>query len=151
MTSPASSPALSAAKRRGEWVETLFLSRAIALGFQVCRPWGECAHYDFILERDGHFLRVQVKSTEKIGRGQYRCRNVWGGRRDHYSAQHIDFLAAYVLPLDAWYLIPASAIQPSCWIGVYPQNVASRGRYEPFRNAWHLLSRPAPDAPHLSC
>jgi hypothetical protein len=131
--------ALRHCKRRGEWVETLFLSRAIALGFRVCRPWGDSARYDFIIERDGCCLRVQVKSSAVFRRGQYRCPNVWGRSRKHYGVRQIDFLLAYIVPLNTWYVIPARALRKSCWIGLYPHIRNSGGRYEGFREAWPLL------------
>lgn len=51
-------------KRRGEWVELLFMTVASALGFNVARPWGDSGRYDVATEHEGIFHRVQVKSTE---------------------------------------------------------------------------------------
>ena len=47
-------------KLRGEWAELCFMVRAVEKGYQVSKPWGETARYDFAVERDGHFVRVQV-------------------------------------------------------------------------------------------
>ena len=131
--------ALRPCKRRGEWAETLFMSRAIALGFQVARPWGDTARYDLILERDGRFYRVQVKSTQAFHQFSYRCMNSAADCRKPYSPRQIDILALYIIPLDLWYIIPARALAPARDILVYPQNRNSRGRYERFREAWHFL------------
>jgi len=108
-------------------------------GFQVTRPWGDTARYDLILERDGRFYRVQVKSTPAFRQGKYRCMNGSADWRKPYSPRQIDILALYIIPLDLWYIIPARAIARGCSIGVYPQKKNSRGRYEPFREAWRLL------------
>jgi hypothetical protein len=49
------------------------MAEAVQRGFNVMRPWGESARYDVLLERNGRYLRVQVKSTTyKIGNA-YVC------------------------------------------------------------------------------
>ena len=60
-------------KKRGEWVELLFMTVAAGLGFIVAKPWGETARYDVIVENEGRFLRIQVKSTETCKEGCYLC------------------------------------------------------------------------------
>jgi hypothetical protein len=37
-------------KLRGEWVESLFLARAHENGLVICKPWGDSARYDFVIE-----------------------------------------------------------------------------------------------------
>jgi len=51
-------------KQRGEWAELRFMARAAEHGLCVTKPWGDSARYDFAVEHNGHFLRVQVKSTK---------------------------------------------------------------------------------------
>ena len=50
-------------KLRGEWAELRFMTRAAEHGLCVTKPWGKTARYDFAVEHEGHFVRVQVKST----------------------------------------------------------------------------------------
>ncbi len=50
-------------KERGEWAEMRFMARAAEHGFRVSKPWGESSRYDFAVEANGRFLRIQVKST----------------------------------------------------------------------------------------
>ena len=50
-------------KRRGEWAEMRFMAMAAENGLEVTKPFGEMARYDFIVEHEGKFARVQVKST----------------------------------------------------------------------------------------
>src|SRR6266545_6704869 len=57
------SPLIRHPKKRGEWVEMQFMARAAAHGFTVSKPWGDSARYDFAIEHNGVFHRVQVKST----------------------------------------------------------------------------------------
>jgi hypothetical protein len=61
------------AKERGEWGELCFMARAAEHGLRVTKPWGESAPYDFAIEHNGHFLRVQVKCTTKKRLQSYVC------------------------------------------------------------------------------
>ena len=51
------------------------------------------------------------------------------------SPETADVLAAYVVPANAWYLIPVEKIKT---MGVYisPLDDTSVGKYEPWREAW---------------
>lgn len=60
-------------KRRGEWVETVFVARAAEYGLPVSKPWGESESYDFVVGRPGRFVGVQVKSTTIENGGGYVC------------------------------------------------------------------------------
>ena len=60
-------------KRRGEWAELRFMTRAAEEGLQVSKPYGEMARYDFIVEPGARCARVQVKSTMFKDRGGYSC------------------------------------------------------------------------------
>ena len=50
---------------RGQWVESIFQTRIIALGFAACRPWGTHA-LDLVISRFNTTLRVQVKSAWEL-------------------------------------------------------------------------------------
>ena len=56
-------------KLRGEWAELRFMTCAAEHGLCVTKQWGETARYDFAVEHEGHFVRVQVKSTMFMGQG----------------------------------------------------------------------------------
>lgn len=85
----------------------------------------------------GHFVAVQVKSTIfELEEGGYTC-GICGGGRKPYPPGSFDFLAAYVIWDDAWYIIPAELIQGQARITVYPQ--AEKSKYAAYREAWHLL------------
>lgn len=95
-------------KQRGEWVELLFMTVASGLGFTVAKPWGDSARYDVVVENEGRFLRIQVKSTEQGAGSGYICHLHMCGRL--YTAKDIDYFAVYVLPLDLWYIFPARTL-----------------------------------------
>ena len=126
-------------KERGEWAEMRFMARAAEHGFRVSRPWGESARYDFALEANGHFLRIQVKSTAcRYGDG-YKCAiQVSAGTSHRYTSEQVDFFAAYIIPEDVWYILPAEIV-----VGVAAQILVSPNcknqRYAPYKEAWHLL------------
>lgn len=123
------------AKQRGEWAESVFMSRAHERGLPVSKPWGEMCLYDFVVGTTGRFVSVQVKSTLNKLEAGYSCK-VLSGQQPYFPGS-FDFLAAYVVPADAWYLIPAKLIQGKRCITLFPNSPSSK--YEPYREAWHLL------------
>jgi hypothetical protein len=113
-----------------------FMVRATDHDLPVSKPWGDSRSYDLVVGWPGHFLAVQVKSTTlEVEAGGYAC-CVTKGRRP-YPPGSFDFLAAYVIYDDAWYIIPAEKIQDLARITVYPQSAKSK--YAKYREAWHLL------------
>jgi len=82
---------------------------------------------------------VQVKSTiAKQGAG-YVC-TVRGGHKA-YPAGSFDFLAAFVVPEDAWYIIPAKLLRGKRSIALFSESPTAL--YEKYREAWHLLREAA--------
>jgi PD-(D/E)XK nuclease superfamily protein len=122
-------------KLRGEWAELCFMVRATEKGLTVSKPWGETTHYDFVVESKKHFVRVQVKSTTFKDRGGYSC--TVRGCRGPYIGDVFDFVAAYLIPEDLWYIIPAEMIRGQGSVALYPQ--LRKSKYAPYREAWHLL------------
>jgi hypothetical protein len=135
-------------KERGEWVELRFMAEAAGRLFAVLKPWGDCRAYDVGIEHGANFLRVQVKSaTCRMGCG-YWCGFTphWGKKQD-YSLKQIDLFAAYVIPVDVWYLIPASVMlgaRRRKGTMLYPVVLPVRKnsfRYECYREAWRMLTK----------
>jgi hypothetical protein len=123
-------------KFRGEWTELLFMTRASQQGLRVIKPWGESSRYDFVVESGGRFLRIQVKSTSYKRRHHYICTLGSGLRR--YTSDEIDFFAIYVVPADAWYIMPIEIASKSRYVvGLSPHN--SLSKHAQYREAWHLL------------
>lgn len=122
-------------KLRGEWAESVFMARASEQGLPVSKPWGEMCSYDFVIGKTGRFVSVQVKSTISKLKTGYVC-TVRGGHKA-YAAGSFDFLAAYVVLDDAWYIIPAELIRGKECITLYPKSPTSK--YEKYREAWQLL------------
>jgi len=109
--------------------------RASELGMEVSKPWGESAHYDFIVEKARRTARVQVKSTICRRNSGYACKV--GDCNGAYEGDPFDFIAAYLILEDIWYIIPARMMRGQSSVGLYPRLKWSK--YERFREAWHLL------------
>ena len=135
-------------KRKGEMAELIFVVKAASMGFAVCKPYGDSEPYDLVVEENGRLLRIQVKSVFTSTRWGYSVAVARKRLRHHirYSPQEIDFIAAYVVPHDAWYIVPVSEIVNCIHIRLYPEGTKKRdgGRFERFREAWDLLRLGAP-------
>jgi len=125
------------AKARGEWAELRFMTRAAEQGLRVTKPWGDNSPYDFAVESHGHFLRVQVKCTQKRRWNSYVCGIA--NNRGPYTPDQIDFIAAYVIPADTWYILPIKATHRQPEILLSPHRKTSK--HQKFKEAWHLLKR----------
>jgi hypothetical protein len=125
-------------KRRGEWVELLFMTVASGLGFSVAKPWGEPPRYDVVVEFNGCFLRVQVKSTEMWLGTCYLCQLYRFGR-PNYTTKQVDYFAIYVVPEDIWYIFPARCLVGKRTIALTPQ--LKGHKYERYKENWGLLAR----------
>jgi long-subunit fatty acid transport protein len=142
-------------KRRGEWTELEFIAAAAKHGLQVFNPWGDSASYDAVIETRGHFVRVQVKSTTcRRPEGSYRC-NVRPGAGLSYKRGDFDFVAAYVIPEDLWYIIPAKLVVSAKKTQIMLSTTSPTSCWTPYKEAWDLLRnhrrrttpQPEPDQP----
>ena len=122
-------------KLRGEWAELRFMTRAAEMGFRITKPWGDSASYDVIVEHEGRFARVQVKSCTHKRFSGYCCQ-VRGCQHRAYAENSFDFLAVYVIPEDVWYIIPEKRIRGRGNLYLRPRH---RSKFNPYKEAWHLL------------
>lgn len=128
-------------KRRGEWAELQFMAKAAKFGLRISRPWGEMARYDMVIETGGHFVRVQIKSTiSRRAEGFYMCGVKPSNTGKPYQRGEFDFLAAYVIPEDIWYIIPAGLVVTGKMRAILLYTSSPTSKYSPYREAWNLLS-----------
>jgi hypothetical protein len=62
------------------------------------------------------------------------------GKRLVHVLEEIDFVAAYLIPLDLWYIIPArvvATLKGSIWLAPWKR----QSKYERYLEAWHSLRR----------
>jgi hypothetical protein len=144
---PATNPALTKQchaqppKRRGELAELAFMQKAISLGFGVAKPWGDSDRYDFILDVGGRLSRVQVRSTAFVSHRRYCVHTYVYVKRQMITltAAQIDAVAAYLVPLNLWYVVPVEAFGARKNLWFYPHGSRKGSRFEIYREAWHLL------------
>jgi hypothetical protein len=126
-------------KRIGELSEAVFLLRATSMGLVVTKPWGDSERYDFIVDSGDRRSRVQIKCTETLIRGGWEVPSSYRfhKRMIRYNAAEIDVLAAHIVPLNVWYIVPIEA----CYATILRLVPARRERacLDMYREAWHLL------------
>jgi hypothetical protein len=135
-------------KRKGMMAELIFVVKAASMGFAVSKPYGDSEPYDLIVEHNGRVFRIQVKSVFTTSRWGYsvcvtRKRQQKSGVA--YSPHEIDFIAAYVVAHDAWYIIPVAEIASLAHIRLYPEGAKRQdgAHFEKYRDAWDLLRQGA--------
>jgi len=130
-------------KERGEWVELQFMAWALRKGFKVSKPWGDSSSYDVGVEHGRQFLRVQVKSTSYRLANGYQCGFRPSQSQRRYARRNVDFFAAYIIPEQVWYIIPAAVVlrTKSSYLRLCPVQSMRwyRYKYESYRDAWKLL------------
>jgi PD-(D/E)XK endonuclease len=129
-------------KRAGELSEAAFLHKAVGLGFRVTKPWGDSERYDFVLDSGRRLWRVQIKCTAALRAGGYHIQPihfVYGKSKVVYTADDIDVLAAHVVPLDVWYVVPVGALAQGKSLRLYPDDGCKTARFEKYREAWDLF------------
>ena len=125
------------AKRLGEAVEAAFLAKAAMLDFAVLKPWGDSRPYDFVVDSGKRLWKVQVKCATSH-RGT-RCDVRAAGSGPLYTKDDIDFLVAYVIAKDLWYVVPIEAFFPRVTVH-FNYGEHSQGMFEIYREAWCLLT-----------
>ena len=133
--------AIGNCKRRGEWAEMVFAGRALREGLGW-RGRG-VSRRDMTLWwiRDGRMVRVQVKSTIFQEGTGYSC--TMKDSRGPYKKNSFDFVAAYVIPEDVWFILPEKTVRGMWSVGLYPKLEGSK--YNEYKEAWDLLRGEAPE------
>lgn len=125
--------------------ELTFMRKAISLGFGVAKPWGDSDHYDFILNSGNLLWRVQVKSVWSKKSG-YKIR-VSGHSTRPYTAEQIDFLVAYIHPVERWYVLPVRILRNRLNID-FPVR-GGKSQFDQYLDAWDLFREKPPPLPAL--
>ena len=129
-------------KQRGELAEMMFMVKATQKGFATAKPYGDSRRYDFIVDVGQRLWRVQVKSSSAKQYGSYMVnlqRNA-NGEVIPYDASEIDFLVAYVMPCEAWYVIPVEAIVGRKTAKMCLHGNQRSGKLGKYWEAWELMT-----------
>jgi PD-(D/E)XK endonuclease len=123
-------------------VELVFAVRGMELRLRLGRPWGESSGYDFTVDQGWRIVRVRVKSTMfREGTG-YSC--TLKDSRGPYKKNSFDFVAAYVIPEDVWYILPEKVVRGMWSVSLNPK--LETANYNAYKEAWHLLNERKPGA-----
>jgi len=128
---------------RGRYYEVLFKAECLKRGLLVLSP--ECSHlpFDVAIFSNGKFLRIQIKGTgvlrEKYRKGcgtdRYYTFNSKTSCGKSYLELGIDFIAAYIEPLNSWYIIPAFMATAA----MFQIRPGSTGKASDCKDRWDLL------------
>lgn len=127
-------------KRQGAYYEQLFATEAFGRGLAVSFPLGDYLPYDCIIGDGGTLSRVQVKGTTGGANGLYMFH--LGVGKSKVLNHEFEYLAGFADQGDVgwWYIIPKKDLaEAKKAIKVYPHVPRSKGQYERFQGAWHLL------------
>jgi len=85
--------------------------------------------------------RIQIKCSTQLNNGLYRlnAHRRTGGRAVPYLPGEIDFLAAYIIPEDTWYIVPLAAFLGSTSLLFRRRADPKPGLYDQYNEAWRLL------------
>jgi hypothetical protein len=146
-------------KRRGEISELAFALAAARHGFGIAKPFGDSERYDIILDPSHlpapptappnpdarpRLVRVQVKSSTQLQNGLYHInahRRI-NGRAVPYKLSEIDFIVAYIIPEDSWFILPLAHILGQTSLLFRPKRSPIPSPYNDYRESWHLLHQP---------
>jgi hypothetical protein len=56
------------------------------------------------------------------------------------TADDIDCIVAYIVPLNLWYVLPVECFSPCKNLWFYPNGSKKGSRFESYREAWSLLA-----------
>ena len=96
-------------KQLGNITEVSVMLEFLKLGYNVLTPYGDCERYDYVVEINRKFYRIQVKtSKETDGKFEFNTASTHysDGKciHDSYSKDEIDFFATFFN--NKCYLIP---------------------------------------------
>ncbi len=128
-------------KDKGYLAEMAFVTKAMSLGFNVCKPLGETPGFDFVVESGRRVCKVQMKSGWAEWHGGYPVK--LSNAHRNYRADETDFIVVYIIPEDAWYVMPIAAVSSP----VPSPTDRARTSHGKFLSARHGIKSPPRDLP----
>lgn len=94
----------------GNISEAKSLSRLLELGFKVLLPFGDNYRYDLVVDHNGSFYRIQVKTGHlKNGKIETSIRSINRQNGEYIRKNYkndVDFICIYCPELDKIYMVP---------------------------------------------
>lgn len=129
--------------------EYKFFSKILEKGYDLFIPAGDNLPIDCIVQNGaGKLYKVQIKGTAsenreggRTGKKRYKVLAATGqSSKTSIDCTKVDILAAYVEPVNTWYIIPCLEIgAKSVWF--YPHIENSRSMTERFKEEWDLFKK----------
>lgn len=111
----------------GDIAEAKALSRFVELGYTVLMPFNQGLRYDFVIEREGNFQRVQVKTARDMGNGCIKFNSssldmtTNRARMSRDYVGEIDLFAVYSPHTDKVYALHVDTVpQAACYLRIEP-------------------------------
>jgi hypothetical protein len=131
---------------KGKIGEYKFASAALEHGFLVA--WPSSLHaYDFLLDTGERTVKVQVKScfSKAVSHDSFqvnlkRTTRYKQTKGQKYQQGDFDYLAVYIEPANAFYLIPFGAVAKSSSLYFYPHRNDCTGAFEKYLENWEVLN-----------
>jgi hypothetical protein len=116
----------------------------MSLGFVVGKPYGKMHRYDFFVEGGQNVWRVQIKTSTCMRDGRYQLcvQRITHRRVVAYRKDELDFVVAYLMPEQAWYVLPITVIAGRRSFLLAPPGFRGKNALAQYREAWHLLGKP---------
>lgn len=102
-------------KKKGIATEIETILAFVRLGYPVLIPYGDNERYDFAVDVNGKFIRIQSKTARAINRGESfmfdarsSTRNSTGSEHHIYTADEVDYFATayngqcYLVPVGVY-------------------------------------------------
>jgi hypothetical protein len=130
--------------RRGDLGEVAFVHKAMSLGYVVAKPYGQMHRYDFMVEGGNKLWRVQVKTSTCMRDHLYQLcvQRIIHRRFVAYKKSEVDFIVAYLMLEQTWYILPVSEVVGRRSILLPPRSYPRKNSFAKYREAWHLLGKP---------
>jgi hypothetical protein len=136
-------------KSAGTVYEYKFFSKILEKGYDLFIPAGDNLPIDCLVQNGaGKLYKVQVKGTAseyreggRTGKQRYKVLAATGQKsKTSIDCTKVDILAAYVEPVNIWYIIPCLEISAkSVWF--YPHIENSRSMTERYKEQWDLFKK----------
>ncbi|HZU21545.1 MAG TPA: group I intron-associated PD-(D/E)XK endonuclease [Terriglobales bacterium] len=130
-------------KAEGEMAELAYMYMAGKNGIRSAKPYGDSLPFDQIAITPEIYdlYKVQVRCTAHHKNLIYAVSLMKAGGTTHYQPHEFDYLAALLVPEDAWYIIPFAELPATNEVYLHPrlQPGQAGGRCDKFRSRWDLL------------
>jgi len=119
--------------------EAIFITECLVRNIPVYQPVADIYGVDMIT---GHDLKkIQVKTCSKIddrykSSTSYKVQCRRGAACVAYDNE-FDYMAAYLIPIDTWYIIPIKELNKTT-IRVNPSS--EKCKFHKYKKAWHLIN-----------